>query len=208
MRGLDSFEIIFAVGLTSAFALRFRERLRHRARVAESKRDGLELMVLLLAFSGMLAIPVVHLTTTTLLFANYGQSTSISIFGALVFSGALVLLWRSHADLGRNWSESLELMQSHQLVTNGIYRLMRHPMYAAIWLWGLAQALLLRNYIAGFSALDTLRAPVFHPSAARGEDDARAFRQAVCGLYGAHKAHFACSSKMSAVLVSANGRLW
>ena len=81
MRRLDSFEIMFAVGLLSAFALRLRERLRHRARVAESNRDGLELMVLLLAFLGMLGIPLVHLTTTMLTFANYGQPTWINVSG-------------------------------------------------------------------------------------------------------------------------------
>lgn len=160
MRRLDNFEIMFAVGLLAAFTLRLRERLRQRARVAESNRDGLELLVLMLAFIGMLAVPVVHLTTTILTFANYGQPTWISVAGTLAFAGALVLLWRSHADLGRNWSESLELMESHQLVTDGVYGLMRHPMYAAIWLWGLAQALLLHNYIAGFSAL-ILFAPLY-----------------------------------------------
>ena len=160
MRKLDSFEIIFGVGLLAAFALRLRERLRNRANVQESYRDGVELLVMVLAFCGMLAIPILHLATDTFAFASYRQRTSLGVAGAVVFVAALLLLWRTHVDLGRNWSESLELMESHRLVTNGVYRHVRHPMYAAIWLWGIAQALLLHNLVAGFSAL-ALFAPLY-----------------------------------------------
>jgi protein-S-isoprenylcysteine O-methyltransferase Ste14 len=64
---------------------------------------------------------------------------------------ALWLFWRSHADLGQNWSRSLELRTAHQLVRHGVYRSTRHPMYAAILLFGLAQGLLLENWLAGWS---------------------------------------------------------
>ena len=168
MRRLDAFEILFAIGLLTAFAVRLRERIRHRARVVESHRDGVELLVLLLAFWGMLAIPLVHLATRLLLFANYPQPPWLGGVGAIVFTGGLLLLWRSHVDLGRNWSESLELMESHQLVTNGAYRYIRHPMYAAIWLWALGQALLLHNFIAGPSAL-VLFAPLYFVRVPREE---------------------------------------
>ena len=168
MRRLDIFEALFAIGLLTAFALRLRERLRQRAQVAESHRDGLEILVLLLAFLGMLAIPLVHLTTALLRFVNYAQPPWVGIAGAIVFVGALLLLWRTHVDLGRNWSESLELMESHRLVTNGVYRYIRHPMYAAIWLWAAAQALLLHNFIAGFSAL-LLFAPLYFVRVPREE---------------------------------------
>jgi len=50
---------------------------------------------------------------------------------------------RTHKDLGRNWSVTLEVREQHALVTNGVYSRVRHPMYSAFWLWALAQALLL-----------------------------------------------------------------
>lgn len=37
----------------------------------------------------------------------------------------------------------------HDLLTHGVYRYIRHPMHAAYLLWGLAQGLLLPNWIAG-----------------------------------------------------------
>ena len=66
---------------------------------------------------------------------------------------SLWLFWRSHADLGKNWSVSLEVRQGHQLIKHGVYRSIRHPMYASIWLWCLAQGLLLENWLAGWYAL-------------------------------------------------------
>jgi len=66
---------------------------------------------------------------------------------------ALWLFYRSHADLGLNWSVSLELRKGHELVKRGVYRSIRHPMYASIWLWCLAQGLLLENWLAGWYAL-------------------------------------------------------
>ena len=55
--------------------------------------------------------------------------------------------------MGQNWSQSLELRKGHHLSMHGMYRSIRHPMYAAIWLWCFAQALLLDNWLAGLWAL-------------------------------------------------------
>jgi protein-S-isoprenylcysteine O-methyltransferase Ste14 len=38
-------------------------------------------------------------------------------------------------------------------MTHGVYRLIRHPMYAAIWLLSLAQGLLLHNWLAGWAGI-------------------------------------------------------
>jgi len=66
---------------------------------------------------------------------------------------SLWLFYRTHKDLGRNWSVTLEVRDRHTLVTNGVYSRVRHPMYSAFWLWALAQALLLPNWIAGPAGL-------------------------------------------------------
>jgi protein-S-isoprenylcysteine O-methyltransferase Ste14 len=47
----------------------------------------------------------------------------------------------------------LEVRERHALVTHGVYARVRHPMYAAFWLWAVAQALLLPNWIAGPAGL-------------------------------------------------------
>jgi protein-S-isoprenylcysteine O-methyltransferase Ste14 len=77
-------------------------------------------------------------------------------FGAVIMVISLWVFWRSHADLGQNWSVSLEIREGHHLVTRGVYRYVRHPMYASIWLWGIAQGMMLQNWLAGWSVV-----PVF-----------------------------------------------
>ena len=48
---------------------------------------------------------------------------------------------------------TLEVRENHALITDGIYKYVRHPMYSAFWLWAIAQAFLLPNWIAGFSGI-------------------------------------------------------
>ncbi len=38
-------------------------------------------------------------------------------------------------------------------MTEGVYRYIRHPMYASQWLWVIAQAMLLHNWIAGLGGI-------------------------------------------------------
>lgn len=44
-------------------------------------------------------------------------------------------------------------MADHKLITNGVYHFIRHPIYAGIWLWALAQPFLIPNWIAGFAMM-------------------------------------------------------
>lgn len=107
--------------------------------------------------AGMFFIPAVYALTSWLDGADYrlapGSKGWIGGIGAAILASAVWLFWRSHADLGRNWSPSLQLREEHQLVTTGVYRSIRHPMYASQWLWSVAQPLLLQNWIAGWSGL-------------------------------------------------------
>jgi protein-S-isoprenylcysteine O-methyltransferase Ste14 len=96
---------------------------------------------------------VIYVLTHWLDFADYHLPIWAGWVGTAVFAAALWLLWRSHVDLGRNWSPTLEINEDHALVTRGVYRRVRHPMYTAHLLWGIAQALLLHNWIAGVPAL-------------------------------------------------------
>ena len=69
--------------------------------------------------------------------------------GTACMALGLWLFYRSHADLGTNWSITLEVREGHRLVTEGVYRRVRHPMYAALLLFSAGQALVLPNWVAG-----------------------------------------------------------
>src|SRR6185312_3981276 len=76
--------------------------------------------------------------------------------GAVCLTLGLWLFHRSHVDLGVNWSITLEVLEKHKLVTQGVYRRVRHPMYTALLLYSAGQALALPNYVAGLSSAVTM----------------------------------------------------
>ncbi len=103
-----------------------------------------------LLFLTMFLLPLVYSATSWLDFANYSLPVWAGWVGVILILLALFVFWRSHADLGLNWSPTLEIRTEHNLITNGIYGYIRHPMYASQWIWVFAQPLLLQNWIAGF----------------------------------------------------------
>ena len=147
------FKIIYFTGLIIMFIFRLFYRWRSKTnQIVDSRKTALEIL-LFLAFVGMLVTPLIYVFTPLLSFADYQLPSWMGWAGVMVLVVAFWLFWRSHADLGRNWSYTLELRKGHQLITSGVYKYIRHPMYAAIWMWGVAQVLLLHNWIAGWSHL-------------------------------------------------------
>lgn len=132
-------------------AIRTPHSLRNRANVVvEARKDRVEIALLVGMFLAMMVLPLLHLATGLFAFADYALPEWATWIGALAQIPFVWLFWRSHADLGRNWSPGLEVREDHGLVTSGIYDRIRHPMYAAIWISALAQPLLIHNWIAGF----------------------------------------------------------
>ena len=153
---IQPWNIVFLIGFIAYVVIRgiYGTRAKNNEK-AVSRADGLDRAVMVIVFMGCLLLPVVYLFTPWLAFADYHLPAFVPWFGAAVMLVALWLFWRSHADLGQNWSVTLELRKGHQLVKHGVYRSIRHPMYASILLFGLGQGLLLQNWFAGWSAFLT-----------------------------------------------------
>lgn len=130
---------------------------RRRTRMVVDRMTGLERFLIGLVAVGSFLLPAVYVSTPWLNWANYPLSPRamgrVGGIGTVLLTVAVLLFWRSHADLGRNWSPSLQIREGHTLITDGVYRSIRHPMYAAVWLGGMAQTLLLQNWIAGWAGL-------------------------------------------------------
>ncbi|HEX4407292.1 MAG TPA: protein-S-isoprenylcysteine O-methyltransferase [Xanthobacteraceae bacterium] len=128
----------------------------HRSRktpIRFSARGGREFVLLGASFCGLAVVPAIYAVTHFLRFADYPFVPALSYLGIAVDCACLWLFYRTHRDLGQNWSVSLDLRERHTLVTTGIYALVRHPMYSGFWLMALGQALLLPNWIAGLAGL-------------------------------------------------------
>jgi len=153
---IQPWDLVFLTGFIIYVIIRgiFESRTKGTEKVA-SRVNTSERLVMSVVFVGNLLLPVLYLFTPLLSFADYRLPAFIPWCGTAIMAAALWLFWRSHADLGINWSFTLEMRKGHQLVRHGVYRSIRHPMYASIWLFGLAQGLLLQNWLAGWSAFAT-----------------------------------------------------
>ena len=128
-------------------------RRSRRTPIARSSRGPREITLLLISLMGLGIIPLFYIATGLPQFAAYAFRPVQASAGIVVALAALAMFHLTHKALGRNWSVTLEVRQNHTLVTDGVYRYVRHPMYTAFWLWAVAQALLLPNFVAGLSGL-------------------------------------------------------
>jgi protein-S-isoprenylcysteine O-methyltransferase Ste14 len=131
-----------------------------------------------------LVVQVVWVATPLLAFADYPLEPGPFGAGLLAFALGLWFLHRSHVDLGRNWSNTLEVREQHALVVHGIYRRIRHPMYLALLLYSVGQALTMPNWVAGpaFGVAFLLLVAVRLPS------EERMMREEFGGAYEAYAA--------------------
>jgi protein-S-isoprenylcysteine O-methyltransferase Ste14 len=143
--------VLLAVGW---YVIRFPyARRSRRTPVARSARGPREIALLLISLTGLGIVPFVYVASGFPRFADYTFRPVQAWLGLAAAVAALTMFHLTHRALGRNWSVTLEVRESHKLITEGVYARIRHPMYTAFWLWAVAQALLLPNWVAGLSGL-------------------------------------------------------
>lgn len=150
----DIAKFVFVMMAVGWYLIRYRHARRaRREKVTRSARGWRENTLLLISLTGLGIVPLIYTATAMPHFASYAFRPAQAWLGVLVAVAALVMFRLTHRALGRNWSVSLDVRENHRLITDGIYRRVRHPMYTAFWLWAVAQALLLPNWVAGFAGL-------------------------------------------------------
>lgn len=146
--------IAFAIGFVVYVVTRGKFATLAKDNESMDRRAGLQEKVLLSAvLVTSLLFPVIYLFTPWFSFADYELSNWVHACGLVIMVAGLWLFWRSHADLGANWSPTLETRKGHEIIRHGVYRRIRHPMYSAIWLFSVSQALLLNNWLAGWGVV-------------------------------------------------------
>jgi protein-S-isoprenylcysteine O-methyltransferase Ste14 len=147
-------KLIWWAGVVGWYVIRIpHERRSRRTPIALASERIRDRVLLAISFTGLFVVPAIYVTTGAPRFADYAFHPALAWIGTAVFALSLALFYRTHRDLGRYWSVTLEIRRTHELVTTGVYRHVRHPMYSAFFLWAVAQALLLPNWIAGLAGL-------------------------------------------------------
>ena len=144
------FKIIYFLAFVLASIIRGSQTKKHK-KEATIFRQKFLLDSILIGLNGLaMLIQLIYVFTSWLDFANYSLPVPVAIVGILLFLFYCWLLWRSHKDLGRNWTIFIELREKHTLITDGIYKYIRHPMYGAHLIWAISLPMILHNWIAGF----------------------------------------------------------
>ena len=146
--------MVWFAGLVGWYIIRHPfERKARKIGVSKSFFDRRECSLLAIALLGLFAIPAIYVLTGFPGLFDRPFVPAVAWLGGATMMTALWVFRRSHVDLGRNWSISLEVREQHVLVKTGVYRLIRHPMYSSFFLLGVAQMMLLPNWFAGLAGI-------------------------------------------------------
>ncbi len=146
--------LIWFAGMVGWYVIRHPfERKARKLRVSKSLMDRREWILLASATVGLFVIPAFYVVTGIPAALDRPFIPLLAWLALPPLGAALWLFRRSHLDLGKNWSVTLKVREQHALVTGGVYRHVRHPMYSSFFLLGLAQLLLLPNWLAGAAGL-------------------------------------------------------
>lgn len=148
-------KIIYVLGYWLAnFVIRAPYIKAHqRLPIRSNRKTRADTALFLAVGMGGFFVPLFYVFTPLLSFADYPVPLWIGVTGVAVLAAGNWIFWKSHKDLGNSWSPTLEIREGHTLVTTGIYTRIRHPMYSSLWLLVIAQAMILPNWVAGFSGL-------------------------------------------------------
>jgi protein-S-isoprenylcysteine O-methyltransferase Ste14 len=70
----------------------------------------------------------------------------LTVFGLIILILGAIVNIKGRFALGSNWSDHIKMYQGHTLVTQGVYRFVRHPLYASlIWMF-YASGVIYHNY--------------------------------------------------------------
>src|SRR5262249_61103120 len=116
-------KLVWVGGMMRCFAFRHpNQRRARRTPIAKTSivprrergRDG---VLLALSFTGLFTLPVIYVTTGEPRIADYPFRPALAWLGTPVVVLALFGFYRTHRDLGRCWSVTLEIRQTPPLIT-------------------------------------------------------------------------------------------
>jgi protein-S-isoprenylcysteine O-methyltransferase Ste14 len=100
--------------------------------------------MLLIRFLGLIVPFFFPLKPGTILGKQiYNSNTMSDIILLVLLFASVGWIIAARIKLGGNWSESIEFKKDHQLITTGLYSVVRHPMYTGFFFLSLSTALII-----------------------------------------------------------------
>lgn len=145
---------------------------RRRARIEKEFIKRLEEGWLALILRMAVALPLLVMILLNIFFPDWTSWSKINlpnwlrIVGMVLATGSVLWLWWVFHTIGSNISETVLIKETHELVTSGPYRWIRHPLYAGALLFLFSLGLAFEDWvvfgyaIAGLLAFRLLVIPV------------------------------------------------
>lgn len=110
----------------------------NKSRLIESKsKDPTYYLIIIPFMLAIVAPPLEHILTSQ-------KPGSIYFFGGMgLFIAATIFRIKCLLDIKGGFSPNIEKQENHALVTNGVYSLVRHPLYLSVLLLVIAAAIML-----------------------------------------------------------------
>jgi len=88
--------------------------------------------------------------TTAFMFAGYKNELDVaqilSFTGVIIALAGLIVRWLAIKQLQDKFTVNVSLVDNHELITNGLYRLVRHPAYLGLWLFAFGLGLAMNSW--------------------------------------------------------------
>ncbi|NNE36440.1 MAG: isoprenylcysteine carboxylmethyltransferase family protein [Rhodothermales bacterium] len=134
----------------------FRRKARRSSGTIERASEGAPLIIIRIVFASLLYLPIL----AYMIQPEWMSWASVTLPGWLRFVGIgigivnLPFVYSVFKSIGSNISETVLTKDTHELVTTGPYRFIRHPLYAASSVGLIGFSLITANwFIAGMSTV-------------------------------------------------------
>lgn len=139
--------LLWATGLVILYSViyKFVEKKdlgREKTKRKKSVVETFTMAIIIIAVFNFLQMNkgIIKVDFTTALFAL--------IFGLTIALISTVMHLRAKKEIGKYWSNQIEIMENHRIVTSGVFSVVRHPGYSSLIFWLIGFSIAYVNYIA------------------------------------------------------------
>lgn len=141
------FRILLFLGMAACAVIRYPYIKKYKKNVnIKTVNEKSEKVKVFIAWLGMGLVPLLYIITP--LFNRFDVYVPISvrtIAAVLFLLNNFIFFYYIHKQLDNNWSMGLDIREGHTLITGGIYKYIRHPMYTQCWIFVLLQGIVAAN---------------------------------------------------------------